>query len=141
MPSAFLTTSAGNLSGEDGPIAVGRADLAHARDGEVHHHAERELEQRRPLQRQRLGGVVAARAGPEAVLSDGYRDIKTLSVAKNGDAVTAVFATPYADWNLLFRDVEALGTQGGCAIASLLTRPSLGPYSVTSATTIASCSP
>ena len=49
--------------------------------------------------------------------------------------MTAVFATPYADWNLLFRDVEALGTQGSCSIASLLSRPTLGPYSVASATT------
>jgi ABC-type transport system substrate-binding protein len=47
--------------------------------------------------------------------------------------VTAVFATPYADWNLLFRDVELIGTSKGCAIHNLLTRPSLGPYRVTAA--------
>ncbi|MEO9181340.1 MAG: ABC transporter substrate-binding protein, partial [Acidimicrobiales bacterium] len=42
--------------------------------------------------------------------------------------------TPYADWNLLFRDVEELGTQGGCAMADLMGRPTLGPYSLLSAT-------
>jgi ABC-type transport system substrate-binding protein len=48
--------------------------------------------------------------------------------------VTAVFATPYADWNLLFRDVEAPATTSGCALSNLISRPSLGPYIVKSAT-------
>jgi ABC-type transport system substrate-binding protein len=48
--------------------------------------------------------------------------------------VTAVFGTPYAEWNLLFRDVEAQGSTLGCAISNLVNRPSLGPYAVTSAT-------
>jgi len=42
-----------------------------------------------------LGWWLRARA-LRTVLSDGYRDIKTLSVSKDGDVVTAVFATPYA---------------------------------------------
>ena len=49
--------------------------------------------------------------------------------------MTAVFATPYAEWNLLFRDVEALGHPGQLRDRNLMTRPSLGPYSVSSATT------
>ncbi len=65
-----------------------------------------------------------------SVTSDGYRAIKSLVVAKNGLSVTAIFATPYADWDLLFRDVEAPGTTPGCAIANLASRPSLGPYLV-----------
>jgi ABC-type transport system substrate-binding protein len=73
--------------------------------------------------------------GLRTVLSDGYRDIKTLTVSKDDLNVTAVFATPYADWSLLFRDVEASIASGGCTLSSLVARPSLGPYSVFSATT------
>jgi len=69
-----------------------------------------------------------------SVVSDGYRAIKSLSVSTNGLAVTAVFAHPYADWELLFRDVEEMGGAPGCAISNLVTRPSLGPYVVQSAT-------
>lgn len=68
-----------------------------------------------------------------SVTSDGYRAIKSLVVATNGLSVTATFATPYADWELLFRDLEAPGTTPGCAIANLASRPSLGPYLVASA--------
>ncbi len=66
--------------------------------------------------------------------SDGYRAIKSLVVATNGLSVTATFASPYADWELLFRDIEAPGTTPGCAIGNLVSRPSLGPYSVSKAT-------
>ncbi|HEV2428005.1 MAG TPA: ABC transporter substrate-binding protein [Acidimicrobiales bacterium] len=69
-----------------------------------------------------------------SVLSDGYRDIQSLTVGSNGLTVTAIFATPDASWNLLFRDVEARGVTRGCAIANLVARPSLGPYRVVSAT-------
>jgi ABC-type transport system substrate-binding protein len=69
-----------------------------------------------------------------SVTSDGYRAIKSLVVSTNGLSVTAVFNSPYADWELLFRDVEAPGTTPGCAISDLTTRPSLGAYEVSSAT-------
>jgi hypothetical protein len=69
-----------------------------------------------------------------SVNSDGYRAIKSLVVSKNDLTVTAVFATPYADWDLLFRDMDAPGVTTGCGLGNLLTRPSLGPYVVTSAT-------
>ena len=75
-----------------------------------------------------------ARKTSRSVNSDGYRAIKSLVVSKNHLSVTAVFATPYADWDLLFRDIEAPGTSGGCAVSNLLTQPSLGPYYVTNAT-------
>jgi hypothetical protein len=68
-----------------------------------------------------------------SVKSDGYRAISSLNVTNGGSRRDRVFATPYAEWNLLFRDVEAQGTHG-CAINNLVTRPSLGPYEVTSAT-------
>jgi peptide/nickel transport system substrate-binding protein len=135
VPSAFLTTSAGNLYGENGPIAS--AELTSLTPETVKYTITPDETWSNGTSfngNDLVGWWLRARA-LKSVLSDGYRDIKTLSVAKDGYGVTAVFATPYADWNLLFRDVEALGTQGNCAISSLLARPSLGPYSVTSATT------
>lgn len=134
VPSAFLTTSAGNLYGENGPIAS--AELTSLTPETVKYTItpnEKWSNGAAFNANDLVGWWVRARARP-TVLSDGYRDIKTLSVAKDGYSVTAVFATPYADWNLLFRDVEALGTQGNCSLASLVARPSLGPYSVASAT-------
>jgi peptide/nickel transport system substrate-binding protein len=134
VPSAFLTTSAGSLYGENGPIAS--AELTSLTPETVRYTItpnEKWSNGTAFNGNVLLGWWFRARA-LKTVLSDGYRDIKTLSVSKDGDVVTAVFATPYADWNLLFRDVEALGTQGSCSLSSLLARPTLGPYSVTSAT-------
>jgi peptide/nickel transport system substrate-binding protein len=134
VPSAFLTTSAGNLYGENGPIAS--AELTSLTPETIKYTitpGETWSNGTSFNGNDLVGWWLRARA-LKTVLSDGYRDIKTLTVSKDGYGVTAVFATPYADWNLLFRDVEALGTQGGCSLASLLARPSLGPYAVTSAT-------
>jgi peptide/nickel transport system substrate-binding protein len=134
VPSAFLTTSAGSLYGENGPIAS--AELTSLTPETVRYTITPKEKWSNGTTfngNDLLGWWLRARA-LQTVLSDGYRDIKTLSVSKDGDVVTAVFDTPYADWNLLFRDVEALGTQGGCSLSSLLARPTLGPYSVTSAT-------
>jgi peptide/nickel transport system substrate-binding protein len=135
VPSAFLTTSSGSLSGENGPIAS--AELTSLTPETVKYTItpnEKWSNGTAFNGNDLLGWWLRARV-LTSVLSDGYRDIKTLTVSKDGYGVTAVFATPYADWNLLFRDVEALGTQGSCSIASLLARPTLGPYTVTSATT------
>ena len=134
VPSAFLTTSAGSLYGENGPIAS--AELTSLTPETVRYTItpnEKWSNGTAFNGNVLLGWWFRARA-LKTVLSDGYRDIKTLSVSKDGDVVTAVFNTPYADWNLLFRDVEALGIQGGCSLSSLLARPTLGPYAVTSAT-------
>jgi ABC-type oligopeptide transport system substrate-binding subunit len=68
-----------------------------------------------------------------SVQSDGYRAIKTLSVSNDGLTLTAIFSTPYAEWNKLFRDVEEPGAQLGCSWHDFLARPSLGPYEVASA--------
>ena len=135
VPSAFLTTSAGNLYGESGPIAS--AELTSLTPETVKYTIAPNEKWSNGTSfngNDLLGWWLRARA-LRTVLSDGYRDIKTLTVSKDAYTVTAVFATPYADWNLLFRDVEALGTQGSCALSSLVARPSLGPYSVASATT------
>jgi peptide/nickel transport system substrate-binding protein len=134
VPSAFLTTSAGNLYGENGPIAS--AELTSLTPETVKYTITPNEKWSNGTSfngNDLVGWWLRARA-LRTVLSDGYRDVKTLTVSKDGYSVTAVFATPYADWNLLFRDVEALGTQGGCALSSLVARPSLGPYSVASAT-------
>src|SRR5665213_3459554 len=68
-----------------------------------------------------------------SVASDGYRAIKSLTLSHNALTVTAVFSSSYADWDQLFRDVESIGPSTGCAVHNLLTKPSLGPYRVTSA--------
>lgn len=133
VPSAFLTTSAGTLYGENGPIAS--AELTSLTPETVKYTItpNQKWSNGTTFNGNDLVGWWLRARGLRSVLSDGYRDIKTLSVSKDGDTVTAVFATPYSDWNVLFRDVEALGTQGSCSLASLLARPSLGPYSVASA--------
>jgi peptide/nickel transport system substrate-binding protein len=134
VPSAFLTTSAGNLYGENGPISS--AELTSLTPETVKYTITPKEKWSNGTSfngNDLLGWWLRAKV-LRTVLSDGYRDIKTLTVSKDADVVTAVFAAPYADWNLLFRDVEALGTQGSCSLAALLARPSLGPYSVTSAT-------
>jgi ABC-type transport system substrate-binding protein len=134
VPSAFLTSSAGNLYGENGPIASAELTSLNPETVKYTITPNEKWSNGTSFNGNDLFGWWLRAKALTTVLSDGYRDIKTLSVAKDGLVVTAVFATPYADWNLLFRDVEALGTQGSCSLASLLARPSLGPYSVTSAT-------
>ncbi|MDE3107379.1 MAG: hypothetical protein KGJ42_04405 [Acidobacteriota bacterium] len=69
-----------------------------------------------------------------SIRADGYRAIKSLSVSNDGLSVTATFSSDYADWAMLFRDVEERGVAGGCAISKLQRDPSLGPYLVRSAT-------
>src|SRR6202167_3348248 len=134
VPPAFLTTSAGNLYGENGPIAS--AELMSLTPETIKYTItpNEKWSNGTTFNGNDLLGWWLRAKSLRTVLSDGYRDIKTLTVSKDGDAVTAVFATPYADWNLLFRDVEELGTQGDCSLAALLSRPTLGPYSISSAT-------
>jgi Bacterial extracellular solute-binding proteins, family 5 Middle len=71
----------------------------------------------------------------DSVASDGYRAISSMTVNKTRTSVTATFGTQFGDWNLLFRDVEQSGATRSCAISQLATQPSLGPYTVESATT------
>ena len=133
VPSAFQTNQNGQLMGAGGPISS--AELTSLSPETVVYTIA-------PHQLWSNGltfngsDLVAwwqwARSLP-SVLSDGYRDIQSLSVGSNGLTVTAIFATPDASWNLLFRDVEARGVTRGCAVSNLVTRPSLGPYTVVSA--------
>src|ERR1017187_1557617 len=133
-PSAFLTSSAGNLVGEGGPIAA--AELTSLKPETVVYTIapNQHWSNGQPFDAGDLVGWWAYARSLSSVKSDGYRAISTLDVSHGGLSVTAVFATPYAEWNLLFRDVEAQGSADGCAINNLVTRPSLGPYTVESAT-------
>jgi len=132
-PSAFQTTPGDNLVGEGGAIASAEltslnpetivytiAPNQHWSNGEVFDATT--LINWWNLERQRA-----------SVQSDGYRDIGSLIAGNSELTLTATFAKPYAEWNLLFRDVEATQVPLGCTWADFNARPSLGPYSVTSA--------
>jgi peptide/nickel transport system substrate-binding protein len=133
-PSAFVTSFNGTLIGQDGPIAS--AELTSLQPETVRYTVAAKLtwSDGATFTGEDLVAWWHEAKTLSSVVSDGYRAIKSLSVSTNGLAVTAVFAHPYADWELLFRDVEASGTAPGCAISNLVTRPSLGPYVVQSAT-------
>lgn len=133
-PSAFQTNTNGNLVGEGGPIAS--AELTSlSPETVVYTIAPHQLwSNGLTFNGSDLVAWWQRARSLTSVVSDGYRDIQSLTVGSNGLTVTAIFATAYADWNLLFRDVEARGTTPGCAISDLVARPSLGPYRVVSAT-------
>ena len=118
-PSAFQTNFNGTLQGEDG--AISSAELISLSPQTVRYTISPKLVWSDGLA---FNGADLVdwwqRARTLAsVTSDGYRAIKSLVVATNGLSVTATFASPYADWELLFRDVEAPGTTPGCAIGEL----------------------
>ena len=133
-PSAFLTSPGGNLYGAGGPIAS--AELTSLRPETVVYTIA-------PDQKWSNGQVFAGidlmawwqrAVSLASVQSDGYREIKSLTVSDGGLKVVAVFKAKYAEWNLLFRDLEQPGSSIGCSLSSLINRPSLGPYVVSSAT-------
>lgn len=135
LPSAFLTSGAGNPVGENGPIAS--AELTSLAPETIRYTIAPNMFWSNGA-KFTVSDIVSwwLRARRlESVRGDGYRDIKSLTVSRDALSVNAVFVSPYADWNLLFRDVEARSARGGCAIGALLTRPSLGPYWVASAAT------
>ena len=133
-PSAFLTNTNGNLAGEGGSLAS--AELTSLQPETVVYTIA-------PRQHWSNGAVFDGRdlvawwlraRALASVQSDGYRAIKTLTLSDHALTMTAVFATTYANWNLLFRDVEARGFEPGCALSNLTSNPSLGPYRVTNVT-------
>ena len=133
-PSAFLTNTNGNLVGEGGSLAS--AELTSLQPETVVYTIA-------PGQHWSNGAVFDGRdlvawwlraRDLASVQSDGYRAIRTLTLSDHALKVTAVFATPYANWNLLFRDVEARSGAPGCALSNLMVNPSLGPYRVTNVT-------
>ena len=132
-PSAFASTISGALVGAQGSIAS--AELTSLSPETVVYTI---AAKQHWSNGQRFDGrdLVAwwrrARSIP-SVRSDGYRAIKSMTLSNRALTVTAIFAHPYADWNLLFRDVESRFAVGGCTFADLLRRPSLGPYRLVSA--------
>ena len=134
-PSAFVTNMNGTLEGEGGAIAS--TELISLAPETVRYTIAPKLfwSDGLPFNGSDLVDWWQRARALSSVASDGYRAIKSLVVSTNGLSVTAVFNSPYADWELLFRDVEAPGTTPGCAISDLATRPSLGAYDVSSATT------
>jgi len=133
-PSAFQTTPAGGLAGEGG--AISSAELTSLQPETVRYTLAANLHWSNGAALSSIDLVAWWQRAKHmaSVLSDGYRAIKSLQVSNGGLTVTAVFATNYADWNLLFRDVEERGVAGGCGITKLVRDPSLGPYEVQSAT-------
>lgn len=133
-PSAFVTNANGTLVGQSGPISS--AELTSLQPETVRYtiSAGATWSNGTPFTGGDLVDWWHRAKNLASVASDGYRAIKALTLSHDGLTVTAVFASPYADWNLLFRDVEAPGATTGCAIGNLMSRPSLGPYLVTSAT-------
>lgn len=132
-PSAFLTNANANLVGSGG--AISSAELVSLKPETVTYtiSASAKWSDGVAFSGDDLYAWWQRARSIAGVQSDGYRNISSLSVAPGGLSVTAVFSTPYADWNLLFRDIEARGTSGGCDPSALLSRPSLGPYRVLSA--------
>ena len=132
-PSAFLTSPAGNLYGEGGAIAS--AELISLKpETVVYTIAPRQhWSNGDPFDGVDLVAWWLKAKALASVQSDGYRQIKSLTETNNGLSVTATFSSPYAEWNLLFRDVEDVGTPTGCSWGEFMRRPSLGPYSVLSA--------
>jgi hypothetical protein len=131
-PSAFLTTASDNLVGEGG--AISSAELTSLTPETVVYTIAPNLHWSNGAS---FSGVDLVgwwlRAKQLAsVTSDGYRDIDSLTESNGGLTVTATFAKPYAEWNLLFRDVEQVATSQGCSWTDFLARPTLGPYNVVS---------
>ncbi len=134
LPSAFQTQANGTLVGEDGAIAS--AELTSLTPETVRYTIApgQTWSDGTPFTGFDLVAWWQRAKDRASVTSDGYRDIKTLTLSKDRLTATAVFSTPYSDWELLFRDVEEPGSSAGCAILQLAARPSLGPYEVASAT-------
>jgi ABC-type transport system substrate-binding protein len=133
-PSAFITNANGTLEGEGG--AISSTELISLAPETVRYTVDANLtwSDGLPFNGSDLVDWWQRARALSSVTSDGYRAIKSLVVSTNGQSVTAVFSSPYADWDLLFRDVESPGTTPGCAISNLASRPSLGAYNVQSAT-------
>ena len=131
-PSAFQTLPSGNLVGAGGPISSAELTSLNPETVKYTIAPNQKWSNGAPFTGNALVGWWQRARTLMSVQSDGYRSIQTLRVSHAGLVVTAVFATPYADWTLLFRDVESLGSAQGCSLVDMARRPSLGPYRVAS---------
>ncbi|MHB1208587.1 MAG: ABC transporter substrate-binding protein [Acidimicrobiales bacterium] len=132
-PSAFLTSPSGNLYGEGGPIAS--AELVSLKPETVVYTIapNQHWSNGDPFDGVDLVAWWLKAKALASVQSDGYRLIKSMTETNNGLSVKATFSSPFAEWNLLFRDVENVGSPSGCSWTDFMRRPSLGPYKVVSA--------
>ena len=109
-PSAFLTGPTNVLTGEGGAIVSAELISLHPEtvvysvDPKMHWSNGRPFSVRDLITWWRSARLL------DSVNGDGYRAISSMMVAKNHTSVTATFSTDFADWNLLFRDVEQSGT-------------------------------
>jgi peptide/nickel transport system substrate-binding protein len=133
-PSAFLVGPTNVLSGEGG--AVISAELISLHPEKVVYSVDPKMtwSDGRPFSVNDLIAWWHSARILESVKSDGYRDIASMVVNKKRTSVTATFTTDFADWSLLFHDVEQSGSSKSCDISQLSSQPSLGPYLVQSAT-------
>jgi peptide/nickel transport system substrate-binding protein len=134
QPSAFTTNPNGTLAGEGG--AISSAELTSLSPETVRYSvsANQYWTNGTPFTGQDLVSWWQRAKTLASVTSDGYRAIKSLTVSSTHLSVTAVFAKPYADWDLLFRDMDEPGAPLTCSLSNLTNRASLGPYEVASAT-------
>ena len=133
QPSAFLTSTSDVLFGEGGPIAA--AELTSLSPETVVYTIDSTYKWSDGVAfsgKDLFNWWAYAKSIP-SVFTDGYRAIKSVDVDKTGSTVTVIFATPYAAWNTLFRDVTRAPITPDCSFSALLKRPTLGPYNVASA--------
>ena len=112
LPSAFITEPNGVLAGEDGPISS--AELTSLSPETVRYTIAPKMHWSDGVAftgEDLVDWWTEARS-LASVDSDGYRAIKSLVVSKNHLSVTAVFATPYADWDLPLSRHRAAGNFG-----------------------------
>ena len=65
--------------------------------------------------------------------SYGYSLVSQMVQNPSRTKLTVTFSKPFADWPILFDNIEPAGFARECAISSLAARPSLGPYAIVSA--------
>ncbi|NNN07653.1 MAG: hypothetical protein HKL85_00475 [Acidimicrobiaceae bacterium] len=129
-PSAFLVGPTNVLSGEGGAIVS--AELISLHPEKVVYSVDPRMRwsNGRPFSVNDLIAWWRSARLLQSINGDGYRHITAMVSNKAHTTVTATFATDFADWNLLFRDVEQSGTTRSCAVSQLSDQPSLGPYVV-----------
>lgn len=131
-PSAFLTGPTNVLTGEGGAIVSAELVSLHPETVVYSVNPKMRWSDGRAFSVQDLIRWWRSARRLASINGDGYRAIASMTVSKSRPSVTAVFSGDFADWNLLFRDVEESGTNRSCAISELTAEPSLGPYRVRS---------
>jgi hypothetical protein len=133
-PSAFLTGPTNVLTGEGGAIVSAELISLHPETVVYSVDPKMNWSNGRPFSVNDLISWWHSARQQASINGDGYRAISSMVVAKTKMSVTATFSTDFADWNLLFRDVEQSGTTRSCNVDQLALQPTLGPYFVQSAT-------